>query len=110
MFTVTTSAAGRIRQLCEKEEYSAFTTPGLRIKVIGGGCAGLSYDMEVVDGPQEGDEVMDIEGARVYVDPRSLPFLEPVTLEWKKTLMASSFEWQNPQATGTCGCGESFSV
>lgn len=110
MLTVTPSAARRIVEITRKPEYAAFARPGLRVKVVGGGCAGFSYEVEVVDGPREGDLVVAADGSEVFVDPRSAPLLDAVTLEFKRTMMASSFEWRNPAATGTCGCGSSFSV
>ena len=110
MLTVTPSAAARIREVCRKPEYAAFRRPGLRVKVVGGGCAGFCYEVEVADGPREGDLVVERDGGAVYVDPKSAPMLDAVTLDFKRTMMASGFEWRNPDATGTCGCGESFSV
>lgn len=110
MLTVTPSAAARIRELCRRPEYAAFARPGLRARVVGGGCAGFSYEVEVVDGPREGDVELDAGGVPVFVDPRSAPLLDAVTLDFRRTMMASTFEWRNPGATGTCGCGSSFSV
>ena len=110
MLTVTPSAARRVLEVCRKPEYASFARPGLRVKVVGGGCAGFSYEVEVVDGPREGDLVVAEGGAELFVDPRSAPLLDAVTLDFKRTMMASSFEWRNPAATGTCGCGSSFSV
>ncbi len=110
MLTVTPTAATRVREICRKPEFAAFRRPGLRVKVVGGGCAGFSYEVEVVDGPLDGDLVVESGGAAVFVDPKSAPMLEQVTLDFKRTMMASSFEWRNPAATGTCGCGSSFSV
>lgn len=110
MLTVTPSAASRVQELGRKPEYASFRRPGLRVKVVGGGCAGFSYEVDVVDGPREGDLVVKVGDAEVFVDAKSVPFLEQVTLDFKRTMMASSFEWRNPTATGTCGCGSSFSV
>lgn len=110
MLTVTASAAARVRELCARDEYAALADAGLRVRVVGGGCAGLSYEMEIADGPREGDHVLEIDDARVYVDPKSVPFLAEVTLDFKRSMMNSAFEWRNPQATGTCGCGSSFAV
>ena len=110
MITVTPSAADRVRDLVARPEFAAFRRPGLRVRVVGGGCAGFSYEVEVVDGPREGDVVVPSGGIEVFVDPKSTGLLEGVTLDFKRTLMASGFEWRNPAATGTCGCGSSFSV
>ena len=110
MLTVTPSAARRVAEICRKPEYASLGRPGLRVRVVGGGCAGFSYDVEVVDGPREGDLVLAAGGAELFVDGKSAPLLEAVTLDFRRTMMASSFEWRNPSATGTCGCGSSFSV
>ena len=110
VLTLSPTAAVRIRELARKPEHAAFRRPGLRVKVVGGGCSGLSYEVEMADGPRPGDLVVARDGAEVFVDPKSAPILDPVTLDFKRTLMASGFEWKNPAATGTCGCGSSFSV
>jgi len=110
MLTITSGAARRVLELCRRPEYAAFRRPGLRVKVVGGGCAGLSYDTEVVDGPRDGDLVLPVEGGEVFLEPKSAAILDLVTLDFKRTMMASGFEWRNPGATGSCGCGSSFSV
>jgi iron-sulfur cluster assembly accessory protein len=110
VLTVTPTAAGRIRELARKPEHAVLRRPGLRVKVVGGGCNGLSYEVEMSDGPRPGDIVVALEGAEIFVDPKSAPLLDQVTLDFKRTMMASGFEWKNPAATGTCGCGSSFSV
>ena len=110
MLSVTSSAALRVQELCRRPEYGAFRRAGLRVRVVGGGCAGFSYEVEVVDGPRDGDLVVPAGGAEVYVDPKSAPLLDRVVLDFKRSMMASGFEWKNPSATGTCGCGSSFSV
>ena len=110
MLTLTPSAAARIKELARKPEHAALRRPGLRVRVIGGGCSGLSYEVELADGPRAGDVVVTVDGAEVFIDAKSAPILDPVTLDFKRTMMASGFEWKNPAATGTCGCGSSFSV
>ncbi len=110
MLTVTPTAAGRVQELCRRPEFATFRRAGLRVKVVGGGCAGFSYEVEVVDGPREGDIVLGVNGVEVFVDPKSAPLLDQVVLDFKRSMMASGFEWKNPAATGTCGCGSSFSV
>jgi iron-sulfur cluster assembly accessory protein len=110
MLTVTPGAARRVQEIVRRPEFQGFRRPGLRVKVVGGGCSGLSYDTEVVDGPREGDLVLPVEGAEVFLEPKSAALLEQVTLDFHRNMMASGFEWKNPSATGTCGCGSSFSV
>ncbi|MFO7157217.1 MAG: iron-sulfur cluster assembly accessory protein [Pseudomonadota bacterium] len=101
------SAAQRIRQLLEERG-----TPdaGLRIRVKGGGCTGLRYDMEFADAPREKDRVFEEHGVRVYIDPKSYIFLIGTTLSYHKGLLESGFKLENPNVKKSCGCGESFSV
>jgi iron-sulfur cluster assembly protein len=83
---------------------------GLRVGIRGGGCTGFSYMFEWSDQePRPEDTVLSYEEGtvRVFIDPKSRVFLEGSTLDYATTLMARGFKWQNPNAKGTCGCGES---
>jgi len=82
---------------------------GLRVGIRGGGCTGFSYLFEWSDTePRAQDRVITVEGGmRVFIDPKSLVFLRGSTLDFKKTLMQRGFAWVNPNAKGSCGCGES---
>jgi iron-sulfur cluster assembly protein len=82
---------------------------GLRVGVIGGGCSGLSYNIDL---GQEGakDHVITLEEFYLYIDPKSSIYLRDVTLDFKDGLNGKGFVFENPNATNTCGCGESFSV
>jgi iron-sulfur cluster assembly protein len=82
---------------------------GLRVGIRGGGCTGFSYLFEWSDDePRAQDKVLEPEaGVRVFIDPKSLVFLEGSTLDYATTMMARGFKWVNPNAKGTCGCGES---
>ncbi len=82
---------------------------GLRLGVKGGGCSGLSYFMNF-DVKKEKDQEFDFEGLKVLVDPKSLLYLKGTTLDYVDTLQDKGFKFINPQASKTCGCGESFSV
>ena len=84
--------------------------PGLRIKVKGGGCSGLMYEMKFDDGLHEGDELFEQDGFRVYIDKKSLFFLNGSELDYKDGLTGAGFKFSNPNAKSSCGCGESFSV
>jgi iron-sulfur cluster assembly accessory protein len=110
MLQITPSAARRVVELAGRPENASYTDPGLRVRVVGGGCAGLSYEMEFSDGPQENDEILVVDGARIFVDRKSVPLLDLVTLDFKRTMMNAAFEFRNPVALSTCGCGSSFSV
>ena len=82
---------------------------GLRIGVRGGGCSGLSYYLDVDAAPKAHDKVIDAYGVKVFVDPKSLLFLQGSKLHFVTGLMESGFKFINPQAGKGCGCGESFS-
>lgn len=83
---------------------------GLRIAVKGGGCSGLSYVLEWADQPKEKDKIFERDGARVFVDSKSLLFLSGTEVVYEESFMSSAFKLNNPNVKGTCGCGESFSV
>jgi iron-sulfur cluster assembly protein len=101
------SAADRIRKLLGDRG-----TPeaGLRIRVRGGGCTGMQYDMEFADAAREKDRVFEEHGVRVFVDPKSYIFLIGTVLQYKSGLLESGFKLENPNVKKACGCGESFSV
>jgi len=104
MVTLSDKAADKIRQLtAEKPE------AGLRVKVVGGGCSGLQYRMEI-DGAKERDKVFERDGARLIVDKKSFLYLNGSELDYAEELMASGFRLVNPNAKRSCGCGESFTV
>jgi len=107
MIHVTEKAAKKIRELLAKEGVPA---GGLRLGVQGGGCSGLTYVMRLEAQARERDKVIEENGARVFVDPKSFVYLEDVTLDFEETLMRQGFVFQNPRATHSCGCGTSFTV
>lgn len=82
----------------------------LRVGVQGGGCSGLSYKLEFTEELREGDEVFRSGEARILVDAKSMLFLHGMTLDFTSGLNGKGFEFSNPNATGTCGCGQSFKV
>ena len=85
------------------------TDKGLRVKVIGGGCSGLSYKMDL-DQKRDGDRVFEREGARVIVDRKSYLYLNGTELDYSDDLMHAGFNLRNPNVKRTCGCGSSFTV
>ena len=108
MIHVTEKAAQKIRELLVKQGVS--NKGGLRLGVQGGGCSGLTYAMRLDAEARERDKVIEENGARVFVDPKSYVYLEEVTLDYEETLMRQGFIFQNPRATHSCGCGTSFTV
>ena len=83
---------------------------GLRVGVRGGGCSGLSYMLDFENAERKGDQVMDFDGLRVYLDIKSQLFLAGTTLDYATSLMDTGFKFVNPNAKRSCSCGESFSV
>jgi iron-sulfur cluster assembly accessory protein len=108
MLTITENAISEVRKFIEAE--SAGPEAGLRIRVVPGGCSGFSYSMQIEDGPRQDDEILDRNGLRVFVDLFSRQYLEGVEVDYVNSVMGSGFTFSNPNATGSCGCGSSFSV
>ena len=106
MITVTDKAGTRIQRLA-----AASKTPvaGLRIKVIGGGCSGLQYKIEL-DEEKKGDKVFEAGGGRVLVDRKSYLYLVDTVVDYSEGLQNAGFQIQNPNVKSSCGCGESFTV
>ena len=108
MIQVTPAAGREIARLIESE--GAPEAGGLRLLVKGGGCSGMLYDMKIVGAPEEKDKVFEVEGVRVFIDPKSYLFLQGIVVDFKESLMGRGFVFENPNATNSCGCGTSFSV
>lgn len=106
MITVTPKAVQKIREAFAKHN----VTGGLRLGVLGGGCSGLSYQFKFDAKPRPTDKVLEFDDIKVFIDPKSMVFLEGMTLDWKDSLIHSGFEFQNPHAKKSCGCGTSFSA
>jgi len=85
-------------------------TYGLRVAVMGGGCSGFQYALDFEQEARPTDAVFEVEGLTVYVDPVSARYLEGVTIDYVFGMSGAGFKFDNPHATGTCGCGSSFAV
>lgn len=85
-------------------------TLGLRLGVRTAGCSGLAYVLEFVDEINEFDEVFEIRDIKLVVDKKSLVYLDGLEMDWKRQGLNEGFEFNNPNSTGSCGCGESFTV
>jgi iron-sulfur cluster assembly protein len=106
----TPAALAKVREFIASEPEMPAETIGLRIGVMPGGCSGFKYEMSIDEAPASDDLVLEIEGLRVFVDPFSAPHLSGVRVDYVSTMQASGFAFDNPNATGGCGCGTSFSV
>ena len=105
--TLTEAARREVSRLIGEESRPGV---GLRLSVKGGGCSGLSYEIDF-DLPEPGDTVMEFpEGFQVLVDPKSLLYLKGIEVDHQGGLSGKGFSFRNPNAQNTCGCGESFSV
>ena len=106
MIAITETAARKIRTLMAKQGVSE---GGLRVGVKGGGCSGLSYTFAWERQQRTGDEIFEgPEGAKLYVDRKSLLFLDGTVLDYDTNLVSKGFVFNNPNAKSSCGCGSSF--
>ncbi len=106
MIDVTPNATRKIRGMLASEN------PGglLRLGVIGGGCSGLQYKFKYERSARSNDNVWDIEGVKLCVDPKSFQHLDGMTLDYIETVLEQRFLFKNPNAHKSCGCGKSFQV
>lgn len=107
MITVTERAAAKVKEIADAEGLAG---QGLRLRVIGGGCAGFSYDLYFEDAIGEMDEQFESLGVKLYVDPLSFQYLENTEIDYVEGVHGSGFKFNNPNTKGTCGCGSSFSA
>jgi iron-sulfur cluster assembly protein len=105
--TVTDAAAARVRELIERAEKPV---AGVRVGVKNGGCAGMSYTMDLADSVDRGDEVVEANGVKVLIDPKAVLFLLGTQMDFTVDKMASKFVFINPNQTSACGCGESVTL
>jgi len=106
MIQVTPKAVEKIRQAFLKQGVNG----GLRLGVQGGGCSGLSYLIKFETQSRPTDKVFEFDDVKIFVDPKSMLYLEGLTLDYTETLMQSGFSFQNPNAKKSCGCGTSFTA
>ncbi len=104
--SVSERAANRIREIVPE----GTGQNALRVSVAGGGCSGFRYDFEIVGGTNEDDLIIEKDGARVAIDPVSIPYMAGSEIDYVDDLIGASFKIHNPNATASCGCGTSFSL
>ncbi len=105
MIKLTDTAAARAKELIEGSEHVA-----LRPAVRGGGCSGLSYTLTFSDGAQDDDRIIESKGVEIHVDKKSYLYLIGTEIDYVAEDLQAGFRFVNPNATRTCGCGESFSI
>ena len=107
MIQLTERASNQIRHLLQRQNREHLA---LRIAVSAGGCSGFSYRLAFDDNVRAEDEAFKVDGVNVIVDKKSKEYLKGITIDYMESLMGAGFRFSNPNATGTCGCGESFSA
>jgi len=104
---LTPSAVAQVKKLLARDHRSDY---GLRISVTDGGCSGFSYKLDFEKEQRSGDAVLQFEDLSVFVDPKSIQYLKGTVIDFVSGLYGGGFKFTNPNATGTCGCGTSFSA
>ena len=104
--SLSPAAASRIKTVVADQPAGA----GMRVAVEGGGCSGFQYEIQVAPAANAEDIVVERDGARLFIDPVSLPFLLGSEVDWVDELIGAAFKVKNPNAKSSCGCGVSFSV
>lgn len=107
MIHITEKAAKKIEEISNEEGIGHYS---VRVRVVGGGCAGFTNDMYFDDKVGEMDETFELDGVKVIVDPLSLQYLDEVVIDYVDGPISAGFKFNNPNVTGSCGCGSSFSV
>ena len=107
VLSLSDAAANRMRDLVAS---AGRPIAGLRIGIKKGGCAGMSYTLDLAEEAKPGDEVIESQGVKILIAPKDLMFLLGTKLDFETTPLQASFTFQNPNQTGSCGCGESVSI
>lgn len=105
MIQVTEAAVQKVKQLLAAENREGF---GLRVAIQGGGCSGFQYGLTFENTETPNDHIVEVDGLKIYVDAMSGMYLEGAKIDYIDSLEGSGFKIDNPNATGTCGCGHSF--
>ena len=106
---LTETAAEEVKKFMAGEE-GLPETAGLRVRVVPGGCSGFQYSLNIEEESRQGDHVINENGVRLFVDMFSAQYLNGVRINYVTGMMGSGFTFENPNATGGCGCGSSFTA
>ena len=106
--TLTDTAAEKVRDFIK--DLKATENAGLRVSVLPGGCSGFQYGLNIEETFEPDDEIFDIEGIKIFIDPFSSQYLDGVEIDYTTNMMGQGFIFKNPNATGGCGCGSSFTA
>ena len=107
--TLTDNAIVEVRKFMDAEQVPA-ESAGLRVSVLPGGCSGFKYSLNIEERALEDDAVLEVNGVRVFVDAFSMQYLNGVSIDYVTSMQGSGFSFHNPNATGGCGCGSSFTA
>jgi len=107
--TLTDKAADEVRKFIAAEQVPA-ETAGLRVSVLPGGCSGFKYSLNIEERALEDDMSFDVNGVRIFVDGFSAQYLSGITIDYMSSMQGSGFTFHNPNASGGCGCGSSFTA
>lgn len=109
VLTLTDQAAAEVRKFLAAEDVPQ-ATAGLRISVLPGGCSGFKYSLNIEDKPVDDDMTAELNGVRIFIDAFSAQYLSGITIDYVTSMQGSGFTFNNPNATGGCGCGSSFTA
>ena len=107
--SVSEPAANEIKKFMTSEE-GLPESAGLRVRVVPGGCSGFQYSLNIEEESRQGDFILDDKGVRLFVDMFSAQYLNGVEIDYVTNVMGSGFTFKNPNSTGSCGCGSSFTA
>jgi len=107
LLQLTPKAVAQVKAILEREN---LTGHGLRVAVASGGCSGFSYGLDFEKEERPGDAIVEFDGLKVYLDKSSIQHLKGTVIDYVSGLEGAGFKFHNPKATGTCGCGTSFSA
>jgi|TARA_R110002074_G_scaffold332789_2_gene503061 iron-sulfur cluster assembly accessory protein len=106
MISISEKASSKIKAMAA----TSGCDPNVRLSVVGGGCSGLTYDIDFEDAGSTEDKVYDSYGIKLFVDPMSLLYLEDTHIDYSESFAFSGFSFDNPKAQKSCGCGSSFTI
>lgn len=109
LVTITPAAGAEVQKFMQAENVAP-EVGGLRVAVQPGGCSGFKYSLLIEDKPADDDTVLPQSGFNLFVDPFSMQYLSGVTIDYVSSMQGSGFTFKNPNASGGCGCGSSFSA
>jgi iron-sulfur cluster assembly protein len=109
MLTLTDKAVEKVKEAIASQSDPS-SCGGIRVSVVGGGCSGFQYALKLEEQADKDDQVIQIDGFKVFVDEQSFSVLEGTEIDYVETLQGSGFKFSNPNVKSTCGCGDSFQV